>query len=344
LIKLEKWVSRISKNNFNYLLNYNRDVFKLYDSIKNTIELQEAIQRASEMKFQMTSDHLNKSIIRMSQLPLIGFNEQLNKVYESINEMFKSTTRLKTIANTSNNKVIQDILNSQLIYNIDNVHIKSIANLSLNIKAIEETISQNLEILKNVDFSLLNQSIKSMDQIYDDFDIESTLDEAVADLNSNISLQQKILNILEKFKQANPIIFMLIYFFILSPLQSAYNDAVLNLIRSNTKPIIAKVNTSEAKVIEKNIVIKVNNVLNMNFDSKEVKQQILSQYRYVSTEKLIVRKNKSINSKAIYTLEFGQIVRLLYKNKNWTLIEYVEEDDSIIKGWVFTRYISRFKK
>ena len=344
MIKLEKWVSRISKNNFNYLLNYNRDVFKLYDSIKNTIELQEAIQRASEMKFQMTSDHLNKSIIRMSQLPLIGFNEQLNKVYESINEMFKSTTRLKTIANTSNNKVIQDILNSQLIYNIDNVHIKSIANLSLNIKAIEETISQNLEILKNVDFSLLNQSIKSMDQIYDDFDIESTLDEAVADLNSNISLQQKILNILEKFKQANPIIFMLIYFFILSPLQSAYNDAVLNLIRSNTKPIIAKVNTSEAKVIEKNIVIKVNNVLNMNFDSKEVKQQILSQYRYVSTEKLIVRKNKSINSKAIYTLEFGQIVRLLYKNKNWTLIEYVEEDDSIIKGWVFTRYISRFKK
>jgi len=44
-------------------------------------------------------------------------------------------------------------------------------------------------------------------------------------------------------------------------------------------------------------------------------------------------------------LEFGQIVKVLHKSRKWTLIEYEnDEDEVIIQGWVFSRYVKKFKR
>ena len=339
------------------------DLFKIQNVLESTSPLREVIQLSSIMMSQTPSVYSNE-IIAESIRPI---REVIGKVHQTYKPICVSYLKmmgavsqlletLRVSANVVNADTLQGMIKSITIrdstirtlgginWGLDSACIKAISNLNMNTKAIEQAMRQNLEIFRDIDFSSLIEGAEITGLTFDDFDLESALDDAVIDLNSNISLQQKILNILESFKKANPIIFILIYFFIFSPLQAAYNDAVFSLITSNTKTIANQVDILEAKTIEKNIKIEVNNILNVNFDSNEVKQQVLNQYRYVSTNSLVVRKDKSVGSKAIYTLEFGQVVRLVYKNKNWSLIEYVDEDDNIIKGWVFTRYISKFKK
>lgn len=352
----------MSKINSKAITN-NIVLFKLQGVIESTSALQEAIRLSSRVMPQIPSFYFNDSIVKAVH-PIVTAIETMNQTYEPIRlshlKMMEATSRLsetfRTAANAIDNQALQNMIKSIAIsdsvrsafksinYDLNPSYMRAISNLSMNTKVIEDAIRQNLELFRCVDLSSIIQAAKISNPDYDDFDLESALDEAVIDLNSNISFQQKIANLLEAFKKANPVIFVLTYFFILSPLQVSYNDAVMKLLSTNAKPIVAEFGTSEVNIIEKNIKIEVNNILNINFDSDEAKQQILSQYRYVSNERLIIRKDKSVNSKALYTLEFGQVVRLLYKNKNWTLIEYVVEDDKIIQGWVFTRYISRFKK
>lgn len=324
--------------------------------IKNMAMLQESTQRATRIIPQFQSLYVG-NIFDVAQSPLIEAFEQMNRIHEPLRASLTKFNSINVQAaeifrnnfNTYNESLrgLEDFLTINKNF-LSAFHNKAknfidlnatfaIGDIALHTKGIEFSIRENVQLLKNIDFSSIVDS-------NDEFDIESTLDEVVIYLDSNISIQQKISNILEKFKSANPIIVLLIYFFILSPLQSAYDDAVLNLITSNTKTTITEFNTSATKVVEKNIKVEVNNILNVNVDSDEEKNQILNKYRYVNTNELIIRKNKSVNSKPLYTLEFGQVVKLLYKNKNWTLIEYTDDENNIIQGWVFTRYISRFKK
>jgi uncharacterized protein YgiM (DUF1202 family) len=89
--------------------------------------------------------------------------------------------------------------------------------------------------------------------------------------------------------------------------------------------------------------IVVNNTLIINVESKDVRDEFMKIYGYVSTEKLVMRQTNKVKSNALHTLEFGQIVRIIHKDRNWTLVEYESEGDPI-QGWVFTRYISKFKR
>ncbi|NMA74560.1 MAG: SH3 domain-containing protein [Bacteroidales bacterium] len=65
----------------------------------------------------------------------------------------------------------------------------------------------------------------------------------------------------------------------------------------------------------------------------------------IGTEKLKVYKSNKVKSPVVYELEFGQIVKVLHKSRKWTLIEYEnDEDEVIIQGWVFSRYVKKFKR
>lgn len=70
---------------------------------------------------------------------------------------------------------------------------------------------------------------------------------------------------------------------------------------------------------------------------------MLKVYGYVSTDSLIMRQSNKVRSRAVHILKFGQVIKVIHKNRNWTLVEY-ESDEDVIRGWVFTRYISKFKK
>ena len=99
----------------------------------------------------------------------------------------------------------------------------------------------------------------------------------------------------------------------------------------------------EDKNININKKVKQQIVKNVKDDIVVNKEDIFNTYRFVSTDVLFVRSNKSIKSYKIGELKYGDVVTVLNKSKNWTLVEY-SENDCYIKGWVFTRYISRFDK
>jgi hypothetical protein len=75
-----------------------------------------------------------------------------------------------------------------------------------------------------------------------------------------------------------------------------------------------------------------------------VDKNLLREYRFVTATTLNVRVNHSTHSVCVGKLYFGQLVHIIQKKRNWTLIEYLKKDDEFyIRGWVFTRYIERFK-
>jgi len=70
----------------------------------------------------------------------------------------------------------------------------------------------------------------------------------------------------------------------------------------------------------------------------------LTEYRYVSSQRLQVRENPRANSPAVATLQFGQAVRVVERGKDFTLVAWSSPDGSThIRGWVYSRYLKKFK-
>lgn len=71
-------------------------------------------------------------------------------------------------------------------------------------------------------------------------------------------------------------------------------------------------------------------------------QSTLNKYRLVKVEVLNVRLENRTDSPVIGKLNFGALVRIIEKRKNWSLIEWYDKDEeSHLVGWVFTRYVQR---
>lgn len=71
--------------------------------------------------------------------------------------------------------------------------------------------------------------------------------------------------------------------------------------------------------------------------------QLLVDYRYVSAKVLIVRQNPRARSPEVGRLSFGKAVRLLEKEKGFSLVIWTDtESGAEIQGWVFSRYLGKF--
>lgn len=71
--------------------------------------------------------------------------------------------------------------------------------------------------------------------------------------------------------------------------------------------------------------------------------RLLSDYRYVATQSLMIRSSASAKSPVMGQLHFGQTVHVLQKNKDFTLVSWTSPDHaSSVQGWVFSRYLKRF--
>ena len=84
------------------------------------------------------------------------------------------------------------------------------------------------------------------------------------------------------------------------------------------------------------ITSKVKKTINSSIKDKS----LLSSYRIVTANILNVRKSASRKSTIVGKLYFSDAVQVLQKDRNWTLIQYQDmENTYLIKGWVFTRYL-----
>lgn len=268
---------------------------------------------------------------------MIGLRESLMRTSELLrsSSVIEVTNNLQRVLQTASLQMNLNSTVEQLNLGIDPKIFETVQRLSIDTSAIEKAIQNNLKILRGFDWSSIIDT--------EDFNVENSLDGAVIDFNDGLSFQEQIAEFINRFKTKNPVLAILIVMFVLSPVQAAINDAMRDLVKGVTTPIVEQAQTNDYKVIEKNMKIEVNNTLIINVESKDVRDEFMKIYGYVSTDKLIMRQTNKVKSRALHTLEFGQVVRIIHKDRNWTLVEY-EGDEDIIQGWVFTRFISKFKK
>ena len=120
------------------------------------------------------------------------------------------------------------------------------------------------------------------------------------------------------------LIYPLIVGLIISVITPISNSYMNDYFRLDTR--------SKVKVIKKNASNVVTNY------------GMLDEMRFVNANLLNVRMQPSIKSHLIGTLKFSTPVIILKKKKNWTLVEWVNQDEDIsLKGWVFSRYLKKFR-
>ena len=69
----------------------------------------------------------------------------------------------------------------------------------------------------------------------------------------------------------------------------------------------------------------------------------LRDHRFVTAKKLTIRQTPRQNAPPVGALNFGKTVRLLKHEKDWSFIEYVDEDGTTVsQGWVLARYLVKF--
>ena len=58
----------------------------------------------------------------------------------------------------------------------------------------------------------------------------------------------------------------------------------------------------------------------------------------------LLYKQQTKNSRKDGTLTFGDVVQIIEKRKNWSYVVYSSfEDEKVIEGTVFTRYLKQIK-
>lgn len=270
-------------------------------------------------------DNLSESMEQMS----IGISNALSEIMGQISmEVFNNLSE-------SMRQMNMEVLNS----------------LSESMKQINIGISNNtLEIIRQI--NLYNDTLVNYREVYDnqilrdDEEINLQANELNEILSDNtLSIQERLFKIWERFKNKNIFVILIIWQLIISPIltpiKENYDKFVYKFVSTKVETIIDYVPFKEKKLvnncIKKDITKELSN--NPDFDKK----YILNTYRFVNSNVLNVRTKNTVKSRVIYSLNRGSVVRIINKQKNWTKIEYKNEDETVvITGWVFTRYISRF--
>lgn len=70
---------------------------------------------------------------------------------------------------------------------------------------------------------------------------------------------------------------------------------------------------------------------------------VLEDYRFVSAQHLTLTSSPKARAPVVGRLRFGQAVRVLEKDRDFTLVAWRSEDGKVVlQGWVFSRYLKRF--
>lgn len=122
-------------------------------------------------------------------------------------------------------------------------------------------------------------------------------------------------------------------------LQNAIITLFLLILFAYFNPIAAHqvetfLNKSEKKQISKQT--------NRTVTSLPIDRTLLNLFRQVDADILHVRKRPNRSGEILGDLRYGQTVQIVKKQKNWTLARW-ENGETSIEGWVFTRYLKRFK-
>jgi len=297
-------------NNFglsNAIDDFNKSMESIYDPMKGIQEQMEMISNPMK-KFQEQMEIISN--------PMKQFQEQM----EIISNPLKNINSIITPELTKLNEFYKNINLS-----LHTEHISKINDLNID-NLVQEIIVKT----DNIDYQVLQEDIDKNSRVVDGQVKIEQLEELKEDiLNTinlnNLGLEKDIENLTNYIKKQNNPFMVLIYPIILG--------LIINFMSSFFEKNIPLYNNPQ--YITKKVSVNI---------KKTIPQQSLSNFRLVKCDLLNVRIGKSTKKQIIGYLSRNDLVEIIKKNKNWTLIKYTNsENDTMIQGWVFTRYLLEIK-
>lgn len=162
---------------------------------------------------------------------------------------------------------------------------------------------------------------------------ELTVDVLQRSVEVNQSVESYINHlILEIKKQKDPLIQRVLSWLVFPLIVGL----VLSVVTPISEHYVSAYLTNDTRAEIKNIKKNANNTI--------TNPDLLNEMRFVNSPLLNVRMEPSTKSELIGALKFATPIVVIEKNKNWTLVEWVDEEKRIsIKGWVFSRYLKKFR-
>jgi uncharacterized protein YgiM (DUF1202 family) len=240
---------------------------------------------------------------------------------------------MKTMsAASSYQKSIAESMNPSFFQNLT----KTMSAASLYQKSIDEIIGKNH--FQQAVNAFAEQSnllaaldiVAHSDEVFGPNLVEYDLDHQLQEIGAakdTASFVKAFSNLSPKFKY----ILIFIFFALLNRAVSIADNVTANIITPHVEKLI---NNPEATERE-----KVKKLRTFGLDGLD-----LSNLRFVTTEHLLLRENPSTSSEIKDELRLGQVVTVINKQRNWMEISYADEDESIVQGWVFSRYTAKFNK
>lgn len=294
--------------------------------IQNTISPAVASMVAESTRLQETIAPVIEGIIEGST----KFQHAISPVLEG---MVAESTRLHELISP----VIKDFVNESMRIQ------ESFAPILSSSIAISSTLISTLnrvnETVKNLDEGEISVNSDGTVSLRNDFfkidDIKVLVEDCISEslaLKQSSSLESAINKILDAAGKKHPVLRIIVASILLPFLINVLTSVLFSSQSNNYYTVINQNKT----IIVKNIRKEVRNI--------QLDNSFYKNYRFVSSDSLRVWSRNTMKSRVIGHIYFGQVVKVIHKQRNWTLIECSDENGEIfVEGWVLTRYTSRFK-
>lgn len=207
--------------------------------------------------------------------------------------------------------------------------LNAVPSLLEKIIAIQENA---LLELNKLDCSITDRTIDTSEKTFNITEIQDEINSCLENssfLSKEIECEKRIATFVRRIASQHPIISFIISTFLIS---------IITGVCANI--YYSKFISSSYQTQDKNLYIKI---IQTQPKRMKIQNEILKNYRFVSADCLLVRESCSKKARVINKIYCGQLVEIIYKDKSWTLIKWRDEEN-VYKGWVFSRYLKKFKQ
>lgn len=258
-------------------------------------------------------------------------NEIMSPLFEAFNQSMVVQDSLTPVIRAFNESVrTQDVMSSLLKAFSESMKTNNIMSpLMVDINNTASWIAKFNSNLKFGGFDVSEDGLVIVDnQSISVSDIQEVAEQCIEAVGNQASFEAKINCYMETAGRQHPVVAKILIY-ILIPI-------IINVVTSSYFTTSNSTWSQHNKVVTRQIKKKVQSV--------RPAPEFYSQYRFIAVNILNVRASNRIDGPLIGKLYLGQVVRVICKDRNWIKVEYTNEEmDTQIRGWVLTRYTSKFK-
>lgn len=312
----------------NHLLNnIEKTLFPQYIDLVSKIE-EQSLKISNMIKDVIPKDY--NQVLYNNLIPEKNIVDLMNNYYNSYYNFSKSIEKVMEYENNFVEKIIES--QSTVSNSIEQLSKKLINNdYYETMKICLNEISKSKVVVNEIMF----------DKTFFDYTIKNELDDNIGEIEQfgNKDRDYTIRNVKEMID-------------IVEKKEGEYERQLyekMNLIKKE-HPLIARAIYEVFWIVVAIIIgfaftknanqIYIKNYIN-NMNIEESNNEFISNARYVNARKLIVRSGPGKNYNSIILLNWGTIVKVIDKVRYWTKIQYKNEE-TIIEGWVYSRYLEKF--